>query len=191
LAYLWDQETLYGLRFAYLFEARRHDDLRELGRYFWMARGEPLTKAQKELIFLFWDRCVAWSKTLDSPPASLLSQLSLLSCYLTVIDDRALGWLLAVAPHTPVNHNVDRFVEELSRLAPANPAEAGQILRTLLATYEPSHDFEDRLKRLITLLAAHPGSRSDAILSAERVRHLPGMVQLYGQITSTPGSARV
>jgi hypothetical protein len=188
LSYLWGEEQLYGPRFAYLFEARRFDDLHELGQYFWMVRGEPLTAEQKQRIFLFWDHCVTWGVTLDPPPASLFSQLSLLSCYLTVIDERALRWLAAIAPFTPINYNADRLIEQLARLADTSPGAAAHVLRVLLEAYQPSYDFEDRLKMLIVQLAAHAESRSDAILGVERVRHLPGMVQLYAQLTS-PASA--
>ena len=183
LSYLWGQEELDGPRFAYLFEARRTHDLKELSRYFWMVRGEPLTHEQKERIFLFWDRCVSWSKTLETPPASLLSLLSQLSSYLTAIDDRALGWLLLVAPHTPVNYHADRLIEQLARLADTSPAQAGHVLRVLLEAYQPSYDFEDRLKDLIVQLAARADSRDDAIRCLERVRHLPGMVELYARLT--------
>jgi hypothetical protein len=183
LSYLWGEEQLDGPRFAYLFETRRIDDLQELARYFWMVRGEPLTDAQKERIYLFWDRCVTWGTTLDPPPASLLSQLSLLSSYLSAIDERALKWLVAIAPYTPVNYNADRLTEQLTRLAEASPGEAGQVLRVLLEGYRPDYDFENRLSNLLVQLAGHPESRPDAIFCLERVRHLPGMVQLYAQLT--------
>ena len=120
-----------------------------------MVQGKPLTAEQKERIFLFWDRCVTWGETLDPPPASLLSQLSLLSCYLTAIDERALKWLVAIAPFTPVNYNADRLIEQLARLADTSPGAAAQVLRVLLEAYQPSYDFEDRLKMLIVQLAAH------------------------------------
>jgi hypothetical protein len=184
LSYLWGEEQLNGSLFAYLFETRRLNDLQELARYFWMVQGELLTGEQKERIFLFWDRCISWGATLDPPPASLLSQLSLLSCYLTEIDERALRWLLAIAPFTPVNYTADQLIEQLARLADASPGAAAQVLRVLLEVYQPSYDFEDRLKTLIVQLAAHAESRSNAILGVERLRHLPGMVQLYVQLTS-------
>lgn len=190
LSYLWGEEQLDGPRFVYLFETRRFDDLQELGRYFWMVRGEPLTAEQKERIFLFLGRCVTWGAAIDPPPANLLSQLSLLSCYLTAIDERALEWLIAIAPFTPVNYHADRFIEQLARLADTSPSETARVLRSLLQAYQPSYDFEDRLKKLIVQLATRAESRSDAILSVERVRHLPGMVQLYGQLTSTSSVAR-
>ena len=91
LSYLWGDEQLDGPRFGYLFEFQRSEDLKELARYFWMVRGEPLTSAQRERILLFWDHCVTWGATLDTPPASLLSQLSLLCCFLPSIDEHALA----------------------------------------------------------------------------------------------------
>lgn len=184
LAYLWAQENLDGPRFSYLFDAHRIGDLEELGNYFWMVRGEPLENYQKERVFLFWDRCVAWSKHLESPPANLLSLLGLLSHYLSAIDDRALGWLLAVAPHASVNYNADRLIKQLARLVTSSPRATGQVLRAVLEGYQPTFDFEDRLKLLITDLASHAESRADAILCLERIRYLPGMVQLYSQLSS-------
>jgi len=121
LSYLWGDEQLDGPRFEYLFENHRFDDLWELSRYFWMVRGESLTEKQKERIFLFWDRCGTWGAALNLHPARLLSQLSLLSCYLTVIDERALKLLVTVAPFTPFDYNADRLIEALARLANTNP----------------------------------------------------------------------
>ncbi len=189
LSYLWGDEQLDGPRFAYLFENRQLDDLQELCRYFWMVRGEPLTAEQKEQIFLLWDRCVNWGATLSPPPAALFSQLSLLTCHLTAIDERALRWLVAVAPFTPVDYHAEGLIEQLARLADTNPGETARVLRVLLEAYQPSYDFEDQLRKLIAQLATHAESRSDAILSIDRVRHLPGMVQLYAQLTSTGPSA--
>ena len=189
LSYLWGDERLDGPRFAYLFENRRLDDLQGLCRYFWMVRGEPLTADQMEQIFLFWDRCVNWGATLTPPPAALFSQLSLLACYLTAIDERALRWLVAVAPLTPVFYHADGLIEQLARLADTSPGATARVLRVLLEAYQPSYDFKDRLKKLIAQLATQTESRSDAILSIDRVQRLPGMVQLYAQLTSTAPSA--
>jgi CHAD domain-containing protein len=67
-------------------------------------------------------------------------------------------------------------------VANTGPVEVGKVLETLLAEYAPAFDPEDQLKRLITKLAAHSGSRGDAILCLEFVRYLPGMIQLYSQL---------
>jgi hypothetical protein len=184
LSYLWGDEQLDGPRFACLFEACRIDDLRELTHYFWMVRGEPLTDEQKERIYSFWDRCITWGATLDPPPAQLLSQLSLLSCYLSAIDESALKWLVTIAPYAPVDYHADRLIEQLARLADVSPRATAQVLRTLLDAYRPDYDYQDRLNNLIVQLANHTESRSDAILAVERLRHLPGMVQLYVRLAS-------
>ena len=183
LSYLWGDERFDSPRFNYLFESCRFDDLEELGRYFWMVRGEPLTPEQKERIFQFWERCVDWTATLDSPPASLLSELSLLSCYLAALDQRAENLLVAIAPFASVDYHADELIEQLDRLVDTSPGATARVLHVLLEAYQPSYDFEDRLKGLIEKLANYSESRSIAILSVERVRHLPGMVQLYSQLT--------
>jgi hypothetical protein len=139
---------------------------------------------QKEKILLFWDRCVTWAQTVEAPPAKLLSALSLLSGYLTSVGPRELEWLLAVAPHVSVDYNADEFIEELERLVDLSPLEIGTVLATLLQTYQPPFDVGDRLKNLVTKLAAQPETRPHALGCAERLRHIPGMVQLYAQLIS-------
>jgi hypothetical protein len=182
LAYLWDKESLESPRFALLFDPRRIDDLEVATKYFWALRGEPLSDDHKEKILLFWDRCVTWAKAAEPLPAKLLSALSLLTCYLKSVGPRELAWLLAVAPHVSVDYNADFFVEELERLVDISPVQVGEVLDALLSTYRPSFDFEDRLKNLVTKLAARPETRPHALRSAERLRYIPGMVQLYAQI---------
>jgi hypothetical protein len=189
LAYLQNEEDLNGSRFAYLFETRRVGDLEDIGRYFWMIRGELLKEEQKERILSFWGRCVSWSRSIEPPPANLLSQLSLLSSYLTAIDERALGWLLAVTPHIPVNYHANQLIDQLVRLADVSPPETGKVLRVLLDGYRPAYDFKDRLKQLVERLAAHPSSRSDAFLCIDHLRYLPGMVRLYAQLSSANPAA--
>ena len=169
-------------RFAFLFDPRRADDLEVACKYFWALRGEPLSDEQTEKILLFWGRCVTWAKMSEPLPAKLLSALSLLTCYLKSVHARELAWLLAVAPHVSVDYNADFFVEELGRLVDVSPLQVGEVLDALLTTYQPSFDFEDRLKNLVTKLAAQPETRPHALRSAERLRYIPGMVQLYAQI---------
>jgi hypothetical protein len=184
LAYLWDQEKLNGPRFSYLFSSHKTSDLGIIARYFWQVHGQKLADDQTERIFLFWERCVNWSDSDNQMPTNLLSTLSLLSSYLNKIDNRALTLLLAVAPYTTVDYNSDRFIDELSRLAANNPFEVSKVLVVLFQTYQPTYDFQDQIKKLILLLAADPGSRPNAILISERIRHLPGMVQLYSELTA-------
>lgn len=186
LAYLWDQEELESTRFALLFDPSRIDDLDVACRYFWSIRDQPLLDRQTEKILLFWDKCVTWARSIDPPPTNVLSTLSLLSCYLETIGPRELSWLLAVAPHVPFDYNATYFIEELGRLAEANTLQVGEVLVTMLQTYQTSFDYEDRLKKLILKLAEHPDTRSHAIRSAERLRSVPGMLEIYERLISRP-----
>src|SRR5258706_12910257 len=182
LAYLWGKEALDSQRFALLFDTRRTDDLEIATKYFWALRGEPLSDDHKEKILLFWGHCVTLARAADPLPAKLLSALSLLTCYLESVGPRELAWLLAVAPHVSVDYNADFFVEELGRLVDISPSQVGDVLDTLLSIYQPSFDFEDRFKNLVTKLAARPETRPHALRAAERLRYIPGIVQLYAQI---------
>jgi hypothetical protein len=183
LAYIWDKETLDSSRFALLFDPRHIDDLEIATRYFWALRGELLSGDHREKVFLFWGQCVTCAQTVEPPPAKLLSALSLLSCYLESIGPRELAWLLAVVPHVSVDYNADFVVKELGRLVEISPLEVGEVFVALLATYQPSYDFEDKLKNIVTKLAERSETRSHALRSAERLRYIPGMVQLYALIS--------
>jgi hypothetical protein len=190
LAYLWDQEELETPRFALLFDVLRIDDLDVACRYFWSIRDQDLHEEQREKILLFWEKCVSWAKTIDPVPARILSSLSLLSCYLDeTVGPRELSLLLTVAPHVSVDYNGSFFIEELDRMVEKSWLQVGEILVLLLQTYWTSFDYEDRLKTLILKLAEHPETRPHAIRSAERLRSLPGMLQVYETLVSQSAEA--
>ncbi len=181
LAYLWGDEPLDSPRFSYLFESGRIEDLQDASR-FYSVRRQELAKEQIERIICFWEKCVVWTKTLPVLPKSLLSELSRLICYVTTLADREVSLLLAVAQHVKVGHNVDTFIEELDRLVEQNPAKVSFVLGKVLDAYEPDYDYKDRLKKLLIKLA-QSGRRDDALLYADRIRKLPGIDQLFKQLT--------
>ena len=182
LAYLWGDDELDSPRFQAMFVSDVGADLLEAARYFWSVQGEPLSPEQRERIVVFVEGCIEWGTTAPNKGSAVLSAISLLACYFDTIGDRELAILLAVAPHTPENYNVDRFIEELARLAPSHPDNAGKVLTALLQAHRPDFDFEDKLGKLIVELSQHDESRDAAILAVERVRYLPGMVQLYRKL---------
>ncbi len=134
-------------------------------------------------ILSFWARCVTWSREAAKPPEKLLSKLGRLSCYIKTVGDHEQEWLLAVAPYVHVGYDADDFIEELERLADISPANVSVVLGKVLETFVPTFDFQDKLKSLLTKLAAQ-GRREDAIAYADRLRHLRGMEQLFGQLTA-------
>jgi hypothetical protein len=183
IAYLWGIDELESPRFSYFFDGQHAEDLEQAAHFFWSVSGEKLLDNQKELILSFWDRCVAWSDGRTEPPKSLLSKLSLLSCYLKTVGEREANWLYAVAPYVQVGYNADNFIKELGRLADSSPKQVSKILGRVLEFYSPSYDYEDRLKHLLTKLASS-GERNDVIGYTERLRHLPGMTDFYSQLMS-------
>lgn len=182
VAYLWEQDTLDSPRFALLYDGHRVDDLVVACRYLWALRGESLAPEQVERVLRFWDRSVEWALIVEPRPITLLSALSLLTCYIHSISLRELRWLLAVAPHVAVGYNADVFVEELGRLVGVSPVEVGEVLVAVLKDYQPAFDFDDRLKNLVKRLGILPQTREHALRAADRLRYIPGMIQLYAEI---------
>ena len=183
LAYLWGDEDLDSPRFSYLFDLDRENALIVTAALFSSVRGQGLSESQIQRILKFWNRCIEWSKTAPSPPKELLSALSLLSCYLTSIGIAEFGSLKAVAPYVQIGHNSDRFIEELDRLVEVSPDEVCAVLEIVFDNYRPDFDFRDKLKLLLDKLA-NGGKRSEVISLTERLRNLPGIRQLYSQLTS-------
>ncbi len=133
----------------------------------------------------FWERCIEWAKTSSESPAPLMSALSSLSVYLKSAAGREGDLLLAVAPHVAVGHNAEHFVKELVRFVAESPERVSAILETLLLTYQPFFDYEDRLKSLLIQLAQE-GHREDALRYAEQLRDVQGMQELFNRLTRAP-----
>jgi hypothetical protein len=186
LAYIWGTEDLQSPNFAFLFDNKMTDDLEIACRYLWSIRGQPILDDQKNRILAFWSTCISWARQVKPVPDKLLSALSLLTSYLKSIGQRELECLLAIAPHVSIDYNADLLIQELERLGPASPLEVAEVLLTLLQTYRPAYDFEDRLKTLVTQLGARSETRRYALQCADRLRNIPGMIQLYAQISEQP-----
>lgn len=187
LAFLWGDEELDGPRFSYLFESGRIEDLEQATGFFWSVSNQELSPAQVERILTFWNRCVVWSRAVAEPPVKVLSKLGRLSCYIKVVEDREMDWLLAVAPYVHVGYNADDFIEELDRLVEVSPANICVVLGRVLESFTPTFDFQDRLKSLLVKLSKL-GKLQEAISYANQLRHLPGIPQLFTQMTE--GSIR-
>jgi hypothetical protein len=182
LAFLWGDEELSGPRFSYFFDIGSIDDLEEVASFLWSVHKQELSPIQIERILVFWGRCISWSKGRELTLAKLLSKLGRLSCYLSVVEERELTWLLGVAPYVNVDYNSDFFIEELDRLADVSPKNVCMVLEKMFKTFVPTFDFQDRLKSLLLKLALL-GEKEKAILYANSLRHLPGMAQLFAQLT--------
>jgi len=178
LAYLWGEEEIASTRFAYFFDNNRAEDLQIVSNFLWRVNNQEINEDQVRLILEFWQKCIEWCKELNVIHPQLLSSLSLLSVYLETLGAKEAVWLEYVAPYISTNHNADRFIEQLLRLAEVNPSAVSATFSKVLETYEPYFDYQDKMKALILQLAKK-GLKIEAISFADRLRRLPGMQELY------------
>lgn len=190
LAYLWDKEPLNGSYLGALFDVAHEADLVEIASYFWSVSNQKLEPAQIEKILTFWLRCVEWSDGPEKAPASLLSTLAMLSCYLSVIGPREQALLEAVAcsvAGTP--YNAHYLLDALNKFAPDYPEAICNVFGIMLSTYKPTYDFQDRIKGIITILSKQKSTRPQALMFANQLSEgMPEMLQLYKSLVDTPPS---
>jgi hypothetical protein len=182
LAYLWGAERLEMPRLAYIVASGRIEDLEAASWFFWTMRNSGLDSEQRRKIIDFWDACVTWAKSQREIPGKLLASLGSLSFALDNVSGRNYELLLAAAPHIGMHTNVYGFFGELLRLVKQSPAEIANILDKVVDKYDPAYDYEDRLKALIGALAAN-GQRGMALSLCDRLRNVPGILALFGQLT--------
>jgi hypothetical protein len=183
LAYLWGDEALDSARFCLIFDIDRVEDLQTIASFLWSISNQDVAPEQVQRILSFWRRSIEWLRTLAKVPASFASSLSRLSVYLNNPDDEQLSWLEYIAPYVSEDHNGSEFVEQLLRLAPSAPQQISHVFRKVLAVYKPTLDYQDRLKTLIRTIASH-GLKADALEYASHLIHMPGMYELYEEISA-------
>lgn len=185
LAYLWGDETLDSSRFATLLKEDRIDDLISISEFFRSVHKKDLSEKQISLIVDFWEWCVEWSEDLLNPSGRLYSSLSTLCCFLNKIDEKSLALMLTVAPFVNLNHNANKFIEELNRLTEAYPEQVCQILGEVLCNYKPIYDYQNQLMDLLVKLAKS-GFRVEVIGLLNKIRHLKNVEQLYNELLRRP-----
>ena len=184
LGYLWEEETIDSPRFAYLFEEDRAEDLDSISFVLWRIQRETLTPKQVRRVLEYWGRCVEWARGQAARPAKVLSGLSRLAPFLESAAAENRDLLLEVAPYVDVHGNAYAFLSELNRLVEVSPAQVCEVLKIFVDTHELLYDYEDRMQTLVRCLATL-GSRQDAIELCNKLRSLPGVVDLFNELTSS------
>ena len=113
--------------------------------------------------------------------AYLLSTLATLTPFLRSADGKERELLEAVAPHVHIGYNAHEFVEDQSQFVDVSPDGVNIVIDTVIAARVPDYDHQDRLQWLLGRLAEH-GKREDVIRYADRLRHLPGVQELYHRL---------
>lgn len=180
-AYVWGIETLDSPRFQTIFDNGNPKELEQITWTLWTLRQQNVTDDQRERILVFWDRCVIWAHSQVPIPAGLLSALSGLATYVTVIAEREHRLLLAVAPHVGIDYRVYEFLDELLRLAEQNEAVIIDVVDAMTKAHAPEYDYEDRLQKLLRTLAAK-GRKNEVLRILDR---LPAMHHVYNELTQS------
>jgi hypothetical protein len=187
-AYVWGVETLESPRFQAIFSKGDAKELEHITWTLWTLRQQNVTDDQREHILQFWDRCIIWAHGQVSLPVGLLSALSGLAAYVTVLHTRERRLLLAVAPHVGIDFRVYEFLSELLRLTEQDELVIVEVVDAMIKAHAPEYDYEDRLQKLLRTLAKK-GRKNDVLRILDR---LPTMHNLYNELTETqplaPGS---
>ena len=183
LAFIGGEEPIDSPIMTFPFERGVHDDIESAASFLWMIRGEQVTDAQRDKIIEYWSKCIKWAATQETPSANLFDALGHLTWALRDVEGDNRELLLAVVPRMPRRHNLYGLLEELNRLATMSPSGVADVLRSIVDTHEVIYDYEDRLKTLIQKLEK-AGERGAAIYCTNKLITLPGMDELYEQLTT-------
>jgi hypothetical protein len=179
VAYVWGIETLGSPRCETIFSTTNAKELEQITWVLWTLRHQNITDEQRERILLFWDRCITWSRSQITTPASLLSALS--GQYIVAVDERARALLLAVAPYVGIGHHAYELFDDLLPLAEQNPVVIADVIGAMIEAHIPDYDYEDRLQKLLRTLSAK-GQKNHVLRMLDRI---PAMHHLYNELTQT------
>jgi hypothetical protein len=185
VGYLWGEDTLDSSRFRFIFESKAEEALEQINFFFWTIRGEKLKKDQVQRILQYWRRCLDWAVSQPTPPIKVLSSLSGLATFLPDASGERYDLLLSTAPYVHEHHGAYDFLKDLRRLVEGNPGEVSTVLRRFIETHEPMYDYEDRMRNLVARLA-ELGHRTEAIEFCDKLRSLPGLYNLFLELTAKP-----
>jgi hypothetical protein len=185
VGYLWGEDTLDSSRFKFIFESKAEEALAQINFFFWTIRGEKLKEGQVQRILQYWRRCLDWAASQPTPPIKVLSSLSGLASFLPDASGDKYDLLLNTAPYVHEHHGAYDFLKELRRLVEGSPKEVCTVLRRFIETHEPMYDYEDRMRKLVARLA-ELRHRAEAIEFCDKLRSLPGLYELFLELTATP-----
>ena len=105
------------------------------------------------------------------------------------------GWSPALAPGVRLTHDRVRDTDLLlmpeqvivlnaSAAAIVARCRGTESLESMIAAHAPEYDYEGRLYKLLQTLAAN-GKKNEVLRMLDRVLHLPGMHDLFNELTSS------
>ncbi|MGZ5441011.1 MAG: hypothetical protein ACXW5U_14705 [Thermoanaerobaculia bacterium] len=188
VGYLWGEDTLDSSRFSFIFASKAEVALEQINFFFRTIRREELNNEEVERILLYWRRCLDWAGRQPTPPVKVLSSLSGLVAFLSDAGGDKYDLLLSTAPYVSEHHGAYDFLKELRRLVDGNPKEVVTVLGIFIETHEPMYDYHARMRKLVARIA-ELGHRAEAIAFCDKRRTLPGLYELYLELTAKPPAA--
>lgn len=181
LAYLWGDEELSSPHMEQIFSGGTEVIQHAIG-FFWQVRGEELKPEQNERVLGFWEATLQWHTAQGIVDENILSSLSQLAPYLSVLDDRAQTLLLSVIGYVYVDHSDHQMIEELARLEDSNPAGTVELLNRMFEANTPNYDFDNNLQSLLKKLYEN-GFQSEVLRIIEKLQKtLPDMLSFYKEL---------
>lgn len=166
IAYLRGLEDLNEGLFADLLRAWRENDISEIIRFFWMLRKGDFKEETRNLILNFWRQCYQKIRGQEEAHGAILSDLTLLTSFLTGIPDEEKDWLLQVAPYVDERHNSSFFLEYLDGLTDKNPDAVAEITLKMLGRTAPNYKKEDVRSIVEKLYKAELKTKANEICDA-------------------------
>ena len=146
-------------------------ELKTIVHFLSTQRGQ-IESTKQERVISFWEIVYQHyrekgSKTWSSGERELVSDLVLLTSFLSEIDSTSSEWLNLSAPHVEVNHNSPSLLEEFVRLVAISPREVGLVYLEMLTNgIYPTYKKENVISIVEALYAAGEKEIADSICNA-------------------------
>lgn len=138
--------------FSQVISSWKTEDICEIIWQFWTGRNQDLGKARRERIILFWKWCADRIRTHEANNnEDILSELTLLTCYLSEIGPDEKAMLIQAAPYTDRRHHSSFFMEYLDNLSGRSSKAVADVFRAMLTGTVPTFE-EESVVSIVTNL---------------------------------------
>lgn len=153
IMYLQSVEALTGTEslMAEVLGRFEYDDVSHIVWFFWSLQKENVNEEARSAILSFWGWCYQRIRGEEPAHARILSELTLLTAYLTEISGEQEAWILQAAPYADEGHHSSFFLEYLDALATTSPHAVGRAYLAMLERALPVYE-EERIRSIVEKL---------------------------------------
>lgn len=153
LAYLSQDEVIgdSGSPFFFLLQQWQIEDIRAITSFFWSQSRDRIDEISIAQIMGYWNWCHTRISGHEEDNILILSDLVLLTKFLSAITSDQETWLKQAAPYVNANHNMHIFLEYLDELCERNSKQVAEIFSEMLSRSVPMYD-QELAKDIVTKL---------------------------------------